>query len=170
MFTVKSQWLLLLAILATAFADSENPLDALKNGFVINKPSPISESDYDKPFTLECQVPEGKTVDACQYFGPNDQFLTVEGENVFEGNDTSGDPLEGVTGITGNPRSCGLQYDKLTEDHLGEWNCYMDSTVQDDMFRMGTFQLLTVEQGWAHDIRLPRHLEVSTKKYQGFYI
>ncbi len=143
-----------MAILGFTVAD--NPLDYLENGFIITKPSPIS--NFDQTFELSCRIPKGKSVKNCMFYGPS-KSLTVDlaTGDVYTGNTTEGNPIDGITGILGDPRMCGIQHSVLTKEDLGEWNCVM---ADEGLFRQGTFQLLTLEAGWAKDIRLPEHIEV----------
>ncbi len=153
----------LFLVLASFWSASHGfePTDNLERGFNFDVPGPIG--DFDEEFTLACQLPEGKTItEVCRLNGPHQGWLTVNVQDgsVFKGNDTNGEALDTMTGITGDPRTCGIMVKKsvLTKDDLGQWFCHVKE--DENPFYQGTFNLIPLDQGWFKDIRLPRHMTV----------
>ncbi len=147
-------FVILVAFTSSGSGFVENPLDYLKKGFVITKPRPIA--DFDQTFEISCQLPEGQVVKKCIINGAHTSLkVNLENGTVT---DMDGTVVSGITGITGNPRMCGIMDSALNDEKLGDWSCEMED---EGILHKGSFQLLSVQQGWAKDIRLPRHIEVS---------
>ncbi len=55
-------------------------------------------------------------------------------------------------------RVCGLTIQTLTADDLGEWQCKIQPPDGQQHFQLGVVSLLTSEEGFVRDMRLPRHV------------
>jgi hypothetical protein len=129
--------------------------------FLIERTGP---SDIGDQVEFWCRLPAGNQIeeDRCLFNSPNGTTLFTKpgkGNQVYE----DGKPnvpiagLEAMSPGTDN-NICGMTIKTMTEKYFGQWNCIFNPGFDDHQEYRGDFTLLTKEEMFVKDVRLPNHV------------
>ena len=130
--------------------------------FLIERTGPSNIGDE---VEFWCRLPAGHQIqnDQC-LFKAKDGAVTFftkpsEGTKVYN-LDSPDTPITGLEAkdIGDGKNICGMNITQMTEEYFGKWNCIFNQEVSGFKEHRGDFTLLTKEEMFVKDVRLPKHV------------
>ena len=119
-------------------------------------------SEIGSNVSFSCQLPAGQKIVAnnCFFNAPNGQTLFANDTGVYDKDHPELGPIEGMEALPSTDPSdiCGINITNIAEKYFGKWNCLINEGVEGTQVHIGDFTILTKEELFVRDVRLPRHV------------
>jgi len=116
--------------------------------------------------SFSCQLPSGQEIlgNNCFFYAPNGQSLYANNTGVYDADHPELGPISDMLALpsTGENDICGIQIMNIKEEYFGKWNCLINRGLDTVPEHRGDFTILTKEEFFVRDVRLPRHVVPGT--------
>lgn len=110
--------------------------------------------------SFSCRLPAGQTIteNNCIFYSPDGGILFVNKTGVYNDEHPSNGTIPGLEPHLVDSDSCGIKIPKIEEKYFGKWKCILNQGNEKIPEHGGDFTILTKEELFVRDVRLPRHV------------
>jgi hypothetical protein len=119
-------------------------------------------SEIGSDVSFSCQLASGQKIleNNCLFYSPNGITLYTNDTGVYDEDHPEMGPIAGMEALPSTATSdiCGITIRNIQEEYFGQWNCQINRDLDNVPEHRGDFTILTMEELFVRDVRLPSHV------------